>query len=275
MTSIIWDKRAIPVCFDILPKLGSSNLEEQKTVISNSLAILKNYQVCILGDREFCSISLANWLAEKNLGFCLRMKKNTNIEIKQDIWSELSAIGLRSGTSVFYQGVKLTKSTGFQPVNLACKWKKKVKGVTPKEGWFIATNFPSLEIAINAYKQRFDIEEMFKDLKSGGYNLEDSSACQTRLISLIILITIAYTSASLQGKSIKLKGVQEYVCRPKENGRQVRRHSSFYVGIYGQTWVDFKYKCTDLVTELIKLNRNKWKFYRRGERAMMLIESAL
>lgn len=184
MISIIWDKRAIPVCFEILPKLGSSNLEEQKTVISNSLVILKDYKVCILGDRKFCSISLANWLAEKNLWFCLRIKKNTNIEIKKDIWSELSAIGLRAGTSVFYQEVKLTKSKGFKPVNLACKWKKKVKGVTPKEGWFIATNFPSLEIAINAYKQRFDIEEMFRDFKSGGYNLEESHACKTRLISL-------------------------------------------------------------------------------------------
>ena len=34
---------------------------------------------------------------------------------------------------------------------------------------------------------------MFKDCKSGGYNLEDSHAGEQRLIALILLIAIAYS----------------------------------------------------------------------------------
>jgi hypothetical protein len=113
-------------------------------------------------------------------------------------------------------------------------------GVAPKSGWFILTNLNTLESALAAYKKRFYIEEMFRDFKSGGYNLEDTNVSDERLISMILLIAIAYTSATLQGQQIKRKGVQKYVCRIKEYGRIERRHSSFYIGLYGQTWVKFQ-----------------------------------
>jgi hypothetical protein len=34
MVSVVWDKRAFPIYFELLPKLGNSNLTEQKAVIS-------------------------------------------------------------------------------------------------------------------------------------------------------------------------------------------------------------------------------------------------
>jgi hypothetical protein len=50
---------------------------------------------------------------------------------------------------------------------------------------------------------------MFKDCKSGGYNLEDSNASVERLTNLVLLIAIAYTCAGLQGQVIKSKGQQK------------------------------------------------------------------
>lgn len=50
MISIIFDKRAIPLYFELLPKLGSSNFTEQKRVISQILPLFKNSQAVILGD---------------------------------------------------------------------------------------------------------------------------------------------------------------------------------------------------------------------------------
>jgi hypothetical protein len=83
-----------------------------------------------------------------------------------------------------------------------------------------------------------------------------------------------------------------YVARVKEYGRLERRHSSFYIGLYGepvavdgfpgisklanpkgQTWLNFKYSCIALVASLIRLNTNKRKYYQQGLRAMKLIES--
>jgi len=47
--------------------------------------------------------------------------------------------------------------------------KKNSRGFQTKEPWYILTNFEDLETAIMAYQKRFDIEEMFRDFKSGGF----------------------------------------------------------------------------------------------------------
>ena len=54
------------------------------------------------------------------------------------------------------------------------KWKRRYQGWAPDEGWFILTNLDCLETAVLAYIKRFDIEEMFRDFKSGGYKLEET-----------------------------------------------------------------------------------------------------
>ena len=66
MISIIYDQRAIPVYFEFLPKFGSSNFDEQTKFLTHILLLFKAYKVIVLGDREFCSVRLANWLREKN-----------------------------------------------------------------------------------------------------------------------------------------------------------------------------------------------------------------
>ena len=87
------------------------------------------------------------------------------------MWIELKKLGIRPGMSLFLSGTKVTKFKGFK-ANVACKWKGKYRGVTVKEGWFILTNLKTLKAAISAYKQRFDIEEMFRDLKAVAITLK-------------------------------------------------------------------------------------------------------
>ena len=95
MISIIYDSRAIPVYFELLPKLGSSNLLEQKRVFSQVLPLFKEYKAIGLGDREFCSVQLANWLREQKVDICLRLKKDENIELENGIWQSLEQLGLK------------------------------------------------------------------------------------------------------------------------------------------------------------------------------------
>jgi hypothetical protein len=233
--SLIWEKRAIPIYFELLPKLGSSNFQEQKAAISQVLPLFKGYKTVLLGDREFCSVTLGNWLREEKVYFCLRLRKDEFVQGETEIWLQLRNLGLSPGFSLYLQGVKVTKTHGFTGFNVAGKWKRKYQGWHPEEGWFILTNLASLDAAITAYKKRFCIEEMFRDFKSGGYNLEGTGVSDERLLSLILLITIAYTSASIQGRKIKQMGIQKYVGRVKQRSRTSRRHSSFYIGLYGQT----------------------------------------
>jgi hypothetical protein len=71
MVSLVWERRAIPLSWSLLPKLGSSNFREQKEAISEILPLLQDYQVVVLGDslrdsfasREFCCVEFASWRA--------------------------------------------------------------------------------------------------------------------------------------------------------------------------------------------------------------------
>ena len=56
-------KRAIPLYWCLLPKLGSSNLQELTLALEQVLPLFKKYKVIVLGDgvgprklREFCSV---------------------------------------------------------------------------------------------------------------------------------------------------------------------------------------------------------------------------
>jgi len=77
---------------------------------------------------------------------------------------------------------------------------------------------------------------MFKDCKTGGDNLENSHANNQRLNTLILLMAIAYSCAILQGGNIKNMVIQKYVGRLTEYGYSIRRHSNFWIGLYGQCW---------------------------------------
>jgi len=104
--------------------------------------------------------------------------------------------------------------------------------------------------------------------------MEETNVRDRRLVSLILLVTFSYSLATFKGQNIKRKGVQKYIGRIKEYGRFQRRHSSFYIGLYGQTWVNFMESCWELVMQLMRLHRNKLKYYLQGQRAMELILSA-
>ena len=196
------------------------------------------------------------------------------MQVQGEIWRRLDTLGLTPGVSLYFQGVKVRKTKGFAGFNIACKWKRKYQGWAPEEGWFILTNLPSFRDAISAYKQRFCIEEMFRDCKSGGYNLEKTGVSGKRLIVMILLIAIAYTSAMIQGGEIKQMGVQKYVARVKEQRRTERRRSTFGVGLDGQMWVNFMEEYANQMAELMSLSRNKLKYYQQGLRAARLIRSA-
>jgi hypothetical protein len=56
MLAVIYRKRALPIYWKMLDKKGSSNLLEQQQLLIPVLKLLADYNLVILGDREFHSI---------------------------------------------------------------------------------------------------------------------------------------------------------------------------------------------------------------------------
>ena len=225
--------------------------------------------------REFHSIELAQWLYKQNIYFVLRQKKDTTFRQKRQNFQPLSSIEIYPGVRQFYPNVNITQKRGFGRFNLGVYWKRKYKGKQEKEAWYLLTNLPDLNTALKIYAQRFGIEAMFKDCKTGGYNLENSQANPDRLVRLIFLIALAMTSAWIQGQKIKLQRKQSYVCRSQEQGKTEKRHSNFWIGLYGFNWIVAWHECQAWVEELVTSIRNKQTYYQRGLRAMKLIQQRL
>jgi len=275
MVSAIHQKRAFLIFWTLLDKNGACNLGEQKQLLRPVILLLKKYKLVVTADREFHSIELAQWLHRQHLGFVLRQKCNTTFRSKRQQFKPLSSISTRPGIRLFYSHISLTQKKGFNRFNLGVYWKRKYKGKQQKEPWYLLTNLPDLKSAIKIYKQRYGIEAMFKDCKTGGYNLEGSQASPERLIKLILLIALAMTSAWLRGKRTLLQSQEKYVCRLTEKGRNRRRHSSFWIGLYGESWLVAFHECQLWVEEMLHLIRNKKSFYLIGLRAIKLIQQPL
>ena len=127
-----------------------------------------NFEVIILADRGFKSIDLFEFIY-KTLGFkyCIRCTKDLGIIIpdKPNI-KKLEDIDPLKRRTKHFSNIKLTAK------NYECN-----VAVCRAEGshdtWFIANDLEK-SLAIREYKKRFDIEEMFKDFKAGGFHLEDT-----------------------------------------------------------------------------------------------------
>ena len=146
----------------------------------------------MIGDREFGKINLANWLSKQGCQYVLRTKSNKYIQQEEEEYQQLISLGLKPGKSFYLKQVKFTRQLGMARVNIAFYWSKATKGKSNNEGWYLINNLSNLKQTIKAYKKRMGIEAMFKDCKSGGYNLEQCQGNEKRLLSLILLIAIAY-----------------------------------------------------------------------------------
>ena len=119
------------------------------------------------------------------------------------------------------------------------------------------------------------IEEMFRDCKSGGYNLEGTGLRGNRLNSMILVMSLAYFSSTMRGCEISKYQGKKYVCRPKEFGRIYPRRSTFGVGLDGENWVKNLEQYHQETAELTNLSSHKRHFYQLGIRAETIISSIL
>jgi hypothetical protein len=75
MVSVIWNKRALPIYWLLLSKKGSSNFYEQIATIRPVLRLLKEYNLVVIGDREYRSTAFALWLTKRENRFCSEIKQ--------------------------------------------------------------------------------------------------------------------------------------------------------------------------------------------------------
>jgi hypothetical protein len=119
------------------------------------------------------------------------------------------------------------------------------------------------------------IKEMFRDCQTGGYNIEGTGLRGDRLIKMILLMTIADSSAIFQGTEMSEKAGAKICISPKRAEKKVPKTQYIWHGEDGEKWASYLEQHCEAVEELMKLTPNKRRFYLQGIRAATLMRSTL
>ena len=217
----------------------------------------------LLGDREFCSKHLATWLLEIGWGYCLRLKKTTYVRLENDELSTLNQLASHPGISIFLQGVNISTTRHKLPFNLAVHYPKEHHGLPVEEGWFILTSFPDLNTAVQTYATRFQLEEMFRDFKLYGFNLELTQLNGSRFDAWFLLLTLVYSVLAFTG-IFTTETDQKYLVRTDNTKRRTARNLIITIG---KATLFYKFNwgfLAPLISQYIRINHHKIDCYVRG-----------
>ncbi|MFZ0407695.1 MAG: hypothetical protein WAM11_06245 [Cyanobium sp.] len=122
--------------------------------------------------------------------------------------SQVRRLRVRRGAGRGFRGVRLW-SDGPRTANLLLAHSK---GLPVEEPWYLISNAdPGLDL-VWSYGRRFCCEQLFRDQKSGLFQLESSGLRDPeRIDRLLLVVAIAVLVGSLQGYAISLGGLRRQV----------------------------------------------------------------
>ena len=191
MLGISYKNVAFPLMFKMLDKRGNSDTEERIELIKKYIEWFGRETIdCLLADREFVGNEWLAFLNENNIRYYIRIRNNFNIYSYQK-QKEIKAFWLFNNLKVgeFYHYPKIVELHGQRCYLSGSK-------TIDREGkieFLILVSFNKPEQAMAYYKQRWQIETLFRGLKSSGFNIEDTHVTELeRLEKLFMLTMIAF-----------------------------------------------------------------------------------
>lgn len=162
----------------------------------------------IIADRGFRRVSLLRHLRELRLDYVIRVCGNvwasTNNNAKKHYSGILGDAKVRAGTRRYFRNATYHKteriSTHLVLGRLEAEKGKKI------EPWYIATSLNNLDRAYELYRQRFWIEEMFRDFKSRFHWCKYKVETPERREHLTFCLMVSYTMVALLGYQVQKTG---------------------------------------------------------------------
>ena len=189
MLSVQWRSKSIPLFWIMLDKEGNSNYRERIDLIKLFIDTFGIKAIASLtADREFIGYDWFEWLLNNEIPFDIRIKSNTQISHNGKTIAVRNLFrNLRRGQ--FRQHKKVYTIFGCD-VYLGGGPAKNKNG---EDDYFIIASNEYEPGADQRYSLRWKIEQLFKELKGSGFDLEKTHlANASRLSTLLILLAIAY-----------------------------------------------------------------------------------
>ena len=191
MLAVIHDGVAYPLLFSMLPKKGTSNTQERIDLVQRYINLFGEETIdCLLADREFVGERWINWLNCNGIRYYIRIRENFwAFNPKSGNYVKVFWIfnHLKDGEADFLRHIFYVKG---QKCYLSGS---RIKGHDGKPELQIIVSFNKPEDATETYRQRWQIETMFKAMKSAGFNIEDTHLTDIeRIEKLLLLVMMAF-----------------------------------------------------------------------------------
>ena len=198
MLGISYKNVAFPLMFKMLDKRGNSSCVERIELIRKYIDYFGLESIdCILADREF--------VGEKWIGFLNGEGIRYHIRIRNNFKVFLPATNKEVKISWLFNSLKINEVCHFPKIvnlNGELVYLSATKTITREKGieLLILVSYNRPEESLEYYRIRWQIETLFKSLKTSGFNIEDTHVTiLERLDRLLLLVMIAFTWAYLIG----------------------------------------------------------------------------
>ena len=188
MLAVVHDGVAYPLLFNMLPKKGTSNTKERIELLQRYIRLFGAESIdCLLADREFVGEQWVKWLNDSGIRYHIRIREN--------FWVDNPRKGDRAKAHWMFQGLKIGQGMYLQGIHYvngqACYLSaSRVKGRDGRPELQVLISYNKPEESLDAYKRRWQIETMFKAMKSAGFNIEDTHLTDLRRIEKLLLFII-------------------------------------------------------------------------------------
>jgi hypothetical protein len=212
VVSVVAHGRAIPLLWQTLEHPSAS------VCASVSIALLEKADqllagfgaITLLADRAFPCDELLSWFRGRSRwSYVMRLRGDTEIHgTAAPFGCQVRKLQLRRGQCRGFRGMRLWVD-GSQSVNLVIAH---LTGLPVEEPWYLISNrAPDLDL-VWSYEKRFCCEQLFRDQKSGVFQLADSGLRDpARIDRLLLVVAIAVLASSLQGYALSLAGLRRQV----------------------------------------------------------------
>ena len=193
MLSVCYDGVAFPVLWKMLPKKGNSNGKERIALLNRFIKIFGKACIeAIVADREFIGNDWLMFLQSEQLAYHIRIKDN--------MWFTKPG-GEKLRMSWLLQGCRIREGYHHPKMLYLDQALVYVSGMKLNNGeYLIIVSYNQQHQALHSYKQRWQIETMFKAFKTKGFNMEDTHLRDTdRIDKLVAVVSIAFTWAYKAG----------------------------------------------------------------------------
>ena len=205
--AISYNNIAIPILLKMLDNSGgSSSTIDRIGLLEKFLKISDSHRIeALLGDREFFSETWIKFLTINKIRFVFRAKCNQLVRHRNGGKVPIKSIieGFAPDLWIHFNRNSLIYST---MVKISCKIIRNDYVILIYSAEIVKSE------SVRLYKIRWEIESMFKAMKSKGFNIENTHLTKTdRLSKMLHIITIAFVFITKFGllchriKAIKIK----------------------------------------------------------------------